>query len=140
MIRFENAVTINRPRAAVFAYLADFENLPRWNYAIASTRKLDPGPVAVGTRYLQARTIPTRSEETFEVTEFEPDTRVAIRGGFGPFHGDLSYVFESSGDATVLTNAVSLNGPRLASRQIRSAVAANLEVLRQILEQSEGQA
>jgi response regulator of citrate/malate metabolism len=43
---FENTVTIRRPIAAVFAFLADFENIPAWNYAIVETRKVSPGPVA----------------------------------------------------------------------------------------------
>ena len=50
----------------------DFQNVPRWNYAIEQTRKLSPGPVGVGTAYRQTRTIPRRTEEGFEVTDFEP--------------------------------------------------------------------
>ena len=38
MASFENTVTIRRPIAAVFAFLADFENIPAWNYAIVETR------------------------------------------------------------------------------------------------------
>jgi hypothetical protein len=140
MIRFENTVTISRPRAEVFGYLAELENLPRWNYAIAATRKLDPGPVTVGTRYSQLRTVPARREETFEVAEYEPDAKLTVHGRFGPFTGDLSYLLAADGGSTVLTNAVALDGPRLATRQIRSAVAANLAVLRQILEGPEAHA
>jgi hypothetical protein len=43
MASFENTVTIRRPIAAVFAFLADFENIPAWNYAIVETRKVSPG-------------------------------------------------------------------------------------------------
>jgi carbon monoxide dehydrogenase subunit G len=141
MIRFSNTITISRPPAVVFAYLADFQNVPRWNYAIASTRRLDPGPIAVGSRYLQVRTIPSHSEEEFELTDFEPDRRLAIRGGLGPLFGDLTYTLHRSRDATVLTNAAALDVPRglgllapLATRQVKSAVAANLDVLKQLLE------
>ncbi|HZW41718.1 MAG TPA: SRPBCC family protein, partial [Agromyces sp.] len=66
-MKFTNVVTINRPRAEVFAYLARFENIPRWNYAISETRQLTSGRVGVGTRYRQLRTLPSRSEEEFEV-------------------------------------------------------------------------
>jgi Polyketide cyclase / dehydrase and lipid transport len=141
MIRFSNTITISRPQPVVFAYLADFENVPRWNYAIASTRRLDPGPIALGTRYLQVRAVPSHSEEEFEVADFEPDRRLAIRGGLGPFFGELSYTLERSRDATVLTNAAALHAPRrlgliapLVTRQVKTAVAANLDVLKQILE------
>lgn len=47
-MRFQNTITIRRPPAEVFAYLADFENVPAWNYAIVETRKLSQAPVGVG--------------------------------------------------------------------------------------------
>jgi hypothetical protein len=42
-IRFENTIT-ERSSGDVFAYLADFEKVPTWNYAIAETRKISEGP------------------------------------------------------------------------------------------------
>jgi uncharacterized protein YndB with AHSA1/START domain len=140
-MRFVNTITIDRAPSAVFAYLAEFENVPRWNYAIAETRKVTDGPVGVGARYLQTRTIPTRSEETFEVVEFEPDRSLVIRGQIGPFSGDIAYLLDGAADATFLTNTCELraHGPlsvvaALATRRVQSAVAANLDVLKQILE------
>jgi hypothetical protein len=85
METFENTVMIRQPAEEVFAFLADFENVPRWNYAIEKTRKASPGPVGVGTTYRQTRSIPGRSEEGFEVTVFEPGQRLAVRGQIGPF-------------------------------------------------------
>ena len=79
-MQFANTITIARRPAEVFAYLAHFENVPLWNYAISDTRKTSSGPVGVGSRYRQTRTLPTRSEEAFEVTEFEPDRRLSIKG------------------------------------------------------------
>jgi uncharacterized protein YndB with AHSA1/START domain len=37
MASFENTVIIRRPVEEVFSFLADFENVPRWNYAIVET-------------------------------------------------------------------------------------------------------
>ena len=140
-MKLTNTVTIARPPAVVFAYLADFENVPRWNYAIAETRKVTPGPVGVGTGYRQVRTGPSRSEESFEVVAFEPEHRLAIHGQVGPLSGDIAYQLDDIGQATVLTNTCDLHatGPLrvaapLATRSVRSAVAANLNVLTQILE------
>ena len=42
MASFENTVTIRRPVEDVFAFLADFENVPTWNYAIVETTKVSP--------------------------------------------------------------------------------------------------
>jgi uncharacterized protein YndB with AHSA1/START domain len=140
-MKFTNVVTIDRPPAEVFAYLARFENIPRWNYAISETRKLTSAPVGVGARYRQHRTIPSPSEEEFEVVEFEPDRRLAVDGDLALLHGRVTYVLESAGDATTLTNTMDLraSGPanlvaQLASRRVQAAVAANLDVLKELLE------
>jgi uncharacterized membrane protein len=45
MQTFQNTVTIHRPADEVFAFLADFENIPIWNYAIEETSKTSAGPV-----------------------------------------------------------------------------------------------
>ena len=140
-MEFTNTITINRHPAEVFEFLAHFENLPRWNYAISETRKVSGGPVGVGSRYRQTRTLPTRSEETFEVTEFEPDHRLSIRGPLGPFHAEVAYVLSAAEHGTALANTMHLqpSGPLrlvapLATSGVRSAVAANLGTLKRILE------
>ncbi|HET8778535.1 MAG TPA: SRPBCC family protein [Agromyces sp.] len=140
-MKFDNVVTINRPPAEVFAYLAQFENIPNWNYAISDTRKITTGPAGVGARYRQVRTLPARSEEEFEVVEFEPVRRLSIDGALGPFHGRVTYALDGVGGATTLTNTVDVHasGPlravaNLASRKVQAAVAANLGVLKELLE------
>ena len=42
MASFTNVVEISRPAPEVFAFLADLENRPKWNYAITKTRKTSP--------------------------------------------------------------------------------------------------
>lgn len=140
-MRFTNTVIIERPRAEVFAFLAEFENIPRWNYAISGTRKVSEGPVGIGSRYRQTRTLPRRGDETFEVVEFEPRRRLAVRGDIGPFTGTVRYLLEESGEGTRVDNEADLRarGPlrlveSLTARQVKSAVAANLDVLKHLLE------
>ena len=142
MATFENTVTIQRPVKDVFAFLADFENLPTWNYAIVETKKTSPGPVGVGTTYRQLRSIPSRSEEGFQVTAFEPTSRLEVHGDIGPFTATISYLLAPTNAGTRLTNAVDfqpasgalrLLAPLAASR-VKTAVAANLDTLKQLLE------
>ena len=76
MATFENTVMIRKPIEEVFGFLADFENLPRWNYAIVETHKVSQGPVGVGTVYQQVRSGPSRSEEGFEVTAYNPPRKL----------------------------------------------------------------
>jgi len=142
MQTFENTVTIQRPAGDVFAFLADFENIPRWNYAIDETHKTSAGPTGVGTRYRQTRSIPGRSVEDFEVTVFEPARRLAIQGQLGPFQATISYQLEAAAGATKLVNNVELSPPQamprllapLATPRIKAAVAQNLGKLKLLLE------
>src|ERR671911_2693023 len=110
---FRNVVIIDRPLPIVFAFVSDFQNVPKWNYAITETHQSPPGPVAVGTVFVQRRHIPKPGEEQFTVTEFAPNRRVVIEGTLGPFPARLSYEFESSVGGTVVTNTVELqmSGP-----------------------------
>ena len=144
-MRFVNEVEIGRPVEDVFAYLADFENVPEWNYAIERTTKVSEGPVAVGTTYRQIRNIPRRSEESFSVTVFEPDRRLAIRGTLGPFDSELQYRLEPIGQRTQVINEVELTPRgilgmvgRLASSRVKEAVASNLRELKRLLETRAG--
>lgn len=142
MPAFENTATIQRPAEEVFAFLADFENVPMWNYAIEDTRKMSAGPVGVGTRYRQTRTIPARTTEEFEVTVFQPASRLAIHGDIGPFRATVSYELEAVAGVTRLVNAVELEPAQarlkllapLAAPKIKAAVAQNLSKLRLVLE------
>jgi len=117
VITFENTMMVGRPPRDVFAFLADFENVPRWNYAIVETTKASPGPTGVGTRYRQVRQIPRRSQEGFEVTEFVAERRLAIRGRLGPFDSEVAYELEAEGSGTRLRHGQSaVGGPGAARR------------------------
>jgi hypothetical protein len=115
--------------------------VPRWNYAIVETHKTSQGPVGVGSTYRQTRSIPSPAEETFTVTEFDPDHRLAIQGDLGPFQGTLTYEMHAVPDGTELTNRAHLEGKGIAKLaapllggRVGDAVAANLQKLKEILE------
>jgi hypothetical protein len=140
-IQFSNQVTIRRAPEDVFAVVGDFTQVPTWNYAIRSTQQVTPGPVTLGSTFLQVRSIPTVAEEEFAVTEWEPGRRAAITGDFGPFSGTLSYRVEPASGGTLLTNDVELSPRgvlgvvgRIAGPRLKAAIAQNLEVLRSGLE------
>ena len=142
-MQFENTVTIRRPAEDVFVFLADFENVPSWNHAIQSITKTSPGPVGVGSTYRQIRSEPSRSEDGFEVTVFEPTRRLAIDGEIGPFHARVDYRLEPiEGATTRLINGVELRPSSAVSKvlapfarsRVKAGVAENLDTLKQILE------
>jgi len=51
MATFHNTVTIARPAEEAFAFIADFGNIPAWNYAIARIVQTSPGQVGAGATY-----------------------------------------------------------------------------------------
>ena len=142
MATFQNTVSIRRATEDVFGFLADFENIPTWNYAIVETKKTSLGPVGVGTTYQQIRSIPDPSEEGFKVTAFEPTSRLEVHGDIGPFIATISYLLTPTGDGTRLTNVVDLKPSSgvlrllapLATSRVKASVAANLDTLKQVLE------
>jgi uncharacterized protein YndB with AHSA1/START domain len=97
---FENTVTIRRSVEDVFSFLADLENVPKWNYAIVETRKVSAGPVGVGTIYQQVRSVPSRSEEHLEVTAYDPPQQLEVRGQLGPFPSRLTYALDAIPEGT----------------------------------------
>jgi hypothetical protein len=144
MATFQNTVTIARPTNEVFAFLADFGNIPAWNYAIARTIQTSPGPAGAGATYRQTRTIPRSSEESFEITDFAPPSRLAVKGQIGPFNTASSYLLEATAGGTRLTNHVELEPSSallrplspLAVPAVKTAVARNLSALKQLLERT----
>jgi uncharacterized protein YndB with AHSA1/START domain len=142
-MNFTNTITIERSPADVFAYLSRFENVPRWNEAIVDTRRTSQGPSGVGSTYVQTRSQPSPGEDSFEVTEYEPDRKLAIRGTFGRFKGAFTYELEPIDNGTRLTNSVDLEAPGLmriaapiGASRLKSAVAQNLGRLKEILERT----
>jgi hypothetical protein len=142
MPTFQNTVTIARPADEVFAFLADLGNIPQWNYAIERTVPTSPGPPGVGATYRQTRTIPHCSEETLQITAFEPPSRLTVNGQLGPFQATTSYLLQPVTGGTQLTNDIELDpisallrpARPLVVPRIRRAVAGNLSALKQLLE------
>jgi uncharacterized protein YndB with AHSA1/START domain len=141
-MHFDNTLTINAPADQVFAYLAQPENLPRWNYALDTTEQTSPGPIGVGTTYRQTRTLPRPAEEHFRVTAYDPPNLLTVDGDFGPFTGTATYrLIAVDQHTTQLVNSFRLTASgavkaiaAIACPQVKHAVAKNLDVLKSILE------
>ena len=72
---------IDRPQAEVFAYTADFSNIDQWDPGVKASRKIGDDPVGVGTKYeLDVQFGSSVIPMTYEITHYEPDSRVVILG------------------------------------------------------------
>ena len=76
----EQIETALAPEAA-FAFVADFAHAQDWDPGVATSERIDPGPVGVGARYrlgvrLGGRVAPME----YRITVFEPSQRVVLTG------------------------------------------------------------
>jgi uncharacterized membrane protein len=138
MLEFENTVYIDRPIGEVFAFLSDFENIPKWNYYVLDVRQLSESPIGVGTTYHQ---VLKTDEQDFRITEFEPNHMVAVKTlpQSSP-EFEMRFSLYEEGNTTRIRDEWKLDTgrpavlERLALRRVKSAVAENLAKLKELLE------
>lgn len=80
-MRLEEQRRITRPQGEVFAYVAEFSNSAEWDPGVDSARRLDEGPLGVGSRFhVEVKFGGTTSPMTYEILTYEPDRRVVLEG------------------------------------------------------------
>lgn len=80
-MRLHETRLVDRPQEEVFEYTADFANIEQWDPGVASSRRLDEGPVGMGSRYeLMVRFGTSTIPMLYEITEYLPSERVVLVG------------------------------------------------------------
>lgn len=143
MINVQVSTMINRPTAEVFAFVANFENHPKWESDFLEVRQLSTEPIGVGTTYRCVLKFPgQRVESKFEITEYELNRKVSFQGEpAGPAKPFGSYMFEQVAGGTKVTamprpefrGLFKLLEPMMAG-YIRKNNVAHLSNLKQLLE------
>jgi len=102
-MKAEVSITIKRSVEDVFAVLSNVEDTPKWSSNALEEKMTSAGPVGVGsTRRAVVRSFGRTTENEAEVTEFEPNRKIALRGISGPFPFRVSMDFERvTGDTRV---------------------------------------
>jgi carbon monoxide dehydrogenase subunit G len=81
MPRLQEQLDTSLPIEDAFAFVADFANSSRWDPGVASSERVNPGPVGVGARYrLGIRMRGRVSPMEYRITRFEPGRRVVLTG------------------------------------------------------------
>ena len=136
----EHTVTIQRPIAEVFAFLADAENDRTWRSSVLDiSRESGSG---VGTRYRQGVQGPfgRRVAADIEITELVPNERIAFRALTGPVRPSGRYELSPAGEGThvKLVLAAETSGLRkLIAPMVQKAMTgevAHLDELKRVLE------
>ena len=137
------SVSILRPVEDVFAVLTDVGQAAKWSRALEE-QLITPGPLRVGSR--RRAVVPTfggrTMENEMELTELEPDRRLAMRGVAGfPFPVRIVAELEPADGGTLLRwttymepgGVAKLLGPVLAASYKRS-FAKDLANLKSMME------
>jgi len=142
MINLDLGVLIDRPVKDVFAFVANPNNMSKWNSAIVSLEQVTPGVVGVGTKFKTVgEMMGRRIEGDMQVTAYEPDTKCGFQVQAGPMQVNLTMTFKTVGTGTkVSLNAQGNPGGlfKLAegvmTGQVKSMMEGNLARLKSALE------
>ena len=136
-MEFDLEVTIDRPVAEVFAYVADIRNVPEWQESAVSAEWLDDG-----RRFRERRHFLGRDADVeLEVTALEPDRRFDVRAVKAPVKFEIRHSFEPVDGGTrvgVYGKAKLAGALRLAAgmarRQAEHQFRRDFERLKELLE------
>ena len=142
MINLDLSTLIDRPVKEVFLFVANPNNMSKWNSAVVSVQQITPGPVGVGTKFKSiGEALGRRIEGEVEVTAYEPDTKSGFQMNAGPIQVNVTLTFKTVGTGTKLNlNAqgkpagVFKLAEGVMSGQVKSMMEANLARLRSVLE------
>ena len=136
-MHFTNTLIIDRPVTDTFAFVSNFENMPKWNHSVEKTTSESPPGRGAGTIYRQRR---RTDEQRFVVTDFEPDQLVAVRTLPPARDLQMRFTFQPDGGGTRLTDDWTLEAglprwlERVGASRVSSAVRDNLAKLKELLE------
>ena len=118
MQRVERSARIGAPPEAVFAYLADLDNLAEWQSGVTSARRTSDSEIGVGaTAHITRELMGQRLDAPLTVTEHDPPRRLAIGSEVSGIKAlatlDLAQV--DGEEATDLTFAMEIRGSMLTA-------------------------
>ena len=103
MIRINSSITINRPAGEVFDFVRNQENVQTWLSGWLETRPTSETE-GVGFTWVDVVEVLGRRVETeFELTELEPDQKMAFKSIRGSFPVSGVYSFGQAEDGTAVT-------------------------------------
>lgn len=88
----KSETVIARPPTVVAAYAANPDHAPDWYVNVKAVAWKTPPPLRVGSRIaFVADFLGRRLEYTYEIVEWQPDTRLIMRTADGPFPMETTY-------------------------------------------------
>jgi len=141
MVDAQNRITIAKPPDAVFAFLADGTNNPKWRDGVASIRHARGD--GIGAVYAQKVKGPGGREidADYEITAYDPPRRLAFKAIAGPARPEGEFLIEPADQGARVTfklwwepKGLKRAMAPMVGKTMKSEVAA-LEKLKTVLEE-----
>jgi carbon monoxide dehydrogenase subunit G len=101
MTRLHETIQTALPIADAFAFIADFANAQHWDPGVATSERIDPGPMGLGARYrLGVRLAGRVAPMEYRITTYEPTSRVVLTGSGSNVDAVDEIRFEQVGGGT----------------------------------------
>jgi carbon monoxide dehydrogenase subunit G len=142
MINLDLGTLIDRPVKDVFAFVANPNNMSKWNSAVVDLQQVTPGDVGVGTKFKSVgELMGRRVEGEMQVTAYEPDSRCSYQVNAGPMQVNLTLAFKPVGTGTKVNLNAQGNpagffklAERVMAGRVKSLMEENLARLKSQLE------
>jgi uncharacterized protein YndB with AHSA1/START domain len=144
-MKVEKNISIARPPAEVFSYIADVRNDPSWHTDVLEVRS-STDLVGIGTVFdVKVKPSMGVSEGSMTVSRFEPGRLIEFQGRMGKMAPTVTNICEPEARGTRVTRRVDLEPPGimrmmipLVKRMIAKSNDEFLANLKQLLEGSGG--
>jgi uncharacterized membrane protein len=132
MIEVRVNIDVEKPMAAVFAFLSDWSNNPSWQTGMKACTWTSEPPLQLGSTYDQeARFLGRTIVSSFEVIEFEPGAKVRIKSTKSSLPLDITRQVTATGESSCIVSAVVRGEPsglmRLVNPLMRRVVSNSIK-------------
>ena len=104
MINLDFGTLVDRPIKDVFAFVANPNNMSKWNSAVVSLEQITPGEVGVGTKFKSTgEMMGRRIEGEMQIVSYEPDTKCGFQMNAGPMQVNINLTFKTVGTGTKIS-------------------------------------
>lgn len=144
MINLTASTLIERPVQQVFDFVSTPENDFQWQDGTLATARLPKGSSAMGSFFRSVgHLMGRRNLGTFEITEFEPNTKYGFKSLSGPLHSSTSYTLENISGRTRINISIQASAPnffhiteQLLWKTMKTQLEEDVAMLKIVLERN----
>ncbi len=116
MIRLKESIHVERPLVEVYNYISNFSHIQDWDPGVVSSIKRHQKVTGVGSQYdLVLKFGPFRPKMKYEITEYEPHSKVVLKGEGESYSASDTIIFTKTGIGTQIDYQADIRFHRLGN-------------------------